>query len=235
MLDDVDRPSDLVERKFFGAVDNHLGDMIPEAIEILDSGNPPLFRGIPLDSAKHLFVALFRRSIDIASTMDETLAGQEIFDSVVEDVKANFGEKFDAALDAALKDYQFPLPNHMGRNVRVRAQVSDPARIIDALEKYQIAAVRADEGCAFVLGSRMVYRISNGTKDKLGSENVEIWFPISPRYALVLHALRQKPSAIIRWNSRAVREVNQYICRSCLGVGSHSEKLLSSLLRRKTG
>ena len=75
-----------------------------------------------------------------------------------------------------------------------------------------------------------IYRISNGTADRLGSENVEIWFPISPRYCLVLHALKNSPNSIITWPQRKVREVNEFIARESLEVGSHSNKLLRSVL-----
>lgn len=230
VLDDRDAPSDLVEEKFFGPVDNHLSQVVNEALEILREGERPRFRGDPLESIKHLVIALYRRSIDTASTMDEALVGRELIDSVLERARSELGEDFEKAVESL----SFPLPMHMGRDVRVRAQVSDPTLLIEALAGYRIAVVRAEGGSSFILGSRMVYRISNRTNDKLGSENIEIWFPISPRYALVLHALRTDPDDIIEWKKSGVRSVNEYICRHCLAVGSHSQKLLSSLLRRKS-
>lgn len=226
VLSDLDNPSDEVERLFYGAVDDQVGKVIAEVVPIVDNGNAPLFKGQPLESFKNTVLALHRRSIDLTKDHDEQGIGHSIIESTI----ANASAKLGLNRDEALRELRFPEPQKLGRNIRVRAQTVRPDLALDALEPYQVATIVAGDRSSFVLGSRMIYRISNGTSDKLGSKNVELWFPITPKYCLVLHALGNGVTEPIVWPGIKVREINEYIVERCHDVGSHSDKLLRSLL-----
>lgn len=226
VLDGSDKLSDIAERDFYGIVDDQLGKTLFETIPILDSGNLPLFHGIPLESFKHLITVMFKRTLDMASKQSDDDTGNSIIDGTLKEV----GKFHGISIEQAREVIKFPPARHLGRTVRVNAQTSYSENILEALRDYRVAAVSAASGSSFILGSKMIYRISNGTADRLGSENVEIWFPISPRYCLVLHALKNSPNSIITWPQRKVREVNEFIARESLEVGSHSNKLLRSVL-----
>lgn len=228
VLSDLDKPSDEIEREFYGVVDDQVGKTLAEVVEITKHGKAPRFRGEPLDSFKNLVLALHRRSVDITKDHNEFEIGEAIIESTIADASAKLG----LTADEALKQLRFPDPKQLGRNVRVRAQTVEPKLALEALAKYDVATIVAEGKSSFILGSRMVYRISNGTNDPLGSKNVELWFPVSPKICLVLHALGQEILRPVVWPSRKVREINEYIVSKCHEVGSHSDRLLISLLGR---
>lgn len=229
VLSDLDQPSDEVEREFYGVVDDQVGKTIAEVVPIVSQGFAPRFRDQALESFKNLVIALYQRSVDLTQNHDELEIGQSIINNSVEDVS----EKFGLSQDEAIKELNFPDAKQLGRDIRVRAQTVRPDLVLAALDAYQVATIVAEGKSSFVLGSRMVYRISNGTKDPLGSKNVELWFPITPKYCLILHALGEIALKPVVWPSNKVREINEYIVERCNEVGSHSDKLLLSLLNRK--
>lgn len=228
VLSSMDKPSDEVERKFYGKVDDQLGKTIAEVISFLSQGQVPQFRGQALESFKNLVLSLHRRSIDLAHKLDELKIGQSIIENTVADASENYGLN----RDEVISELRLPNAKQLGRDIRVRAQTVRPDLELEALAAYQVSTIGAGGKSSFVLGSRMVYRISNGTSDSLGSKNVELWFPICPKYCLVLHALDEVASKIMTCPSRKIREVNEYIVSNCREIGSHSEKLLLSLLNR---
>jgi Protein of unknown function (DUF4238) len=229
ILDENDRLSDDAERNFYGPVDDHLGKLLEETISILESGRAPIFKGETLESFKSLVVALTMRSIDAVLPHNDDDIGKGIIEGTLADSARVHG----ISPDEARKLIVFPSSKHLGRNVRVNAQIAYPGLLLDALTEYRVAVVSTEARTAFILGSKMVYRIANGTKDVLGSENVELWFPMSPRYCLVLHAIKNDLNGITILPRDKVREVNEFIIRECLEVGSHSESLICSLLRIK--
>lgn len=222
-----DRPSDEVEREFYGTVDDQVGKTISEVTPILERKQAPLFSGVALDSFKNLVLALHLRTIDITRKHDEEAIGSEIIRGTISEAAKKFGVNEEDVRSAQ----KFPDPMILGRSVRVRAQTVRPDLSLDALKKYSVSAVSAEKKSSFILGSRIVYRISNGTADTLGSKNVEIWFPITPKHCLVLHALEREFNQPIVWPRDRIRQINEHIVDSCLEVGSHSEDLLRSLLR----
>lgn len=228
-LDEANRPSDSVERNFYGAVDNHIGKLIPEVKEILASGRFPIFSNSALDAFRHLIIALYKRSIDTVADFDEKDVGSEVIESISRDATSQLG----ISRSELISQLNLPNPVAIGRDVRVGAQILYPGDLIDALEGSNVSVIEAEGRSSFIIGSRMVYRIANGTTDKIGSVNVEIWLPITPKFSLVLHKIPRYPRAVIVWPKSKVREVNDYICRSCLEVASHSELLIRSLLNQR--
>lgn len=228
VLSSEDESSDEVERKFYGVVDDQLGKTIAEVISFLSRGQAPQFIGQALESFKNLVLSLHRRSIDLTYKLDELKIGQSIIENTVADASEDYG----LSRDEVISELRLPDAKQLGRDIRVRAQTARPDLELEALATYQVATIVAEGNSSFVLGSRMVYRISNGTSDSLGSKNVELWFPISPKYCLVLHTLDEVDAKIITCPIRKIREVNEYIVSNCHEIGSHSEKLLLSLLKR---
>jgi hypothetical protein len=226
VLSDLDEPSDEIEREFYGVVDDQVGKTLAEVVEIARLGTAPRFYGEPLNSFKNLVLALYRRSVDITKDYNELEIGEDIIKNTVADASKKLG----LTTDEALKQLSFPDRKQLGRNVRVRAQTVEPKLALEALAAHNVATIFAEGKSSFILGSRMIYCISNGTNDPLGSRNVELWFPISPKLCLVLHALEQQILGPIVWPSRKVREFNEYIVSRCHEVGSHSDRLLISLL-----
>ena len=229
VLSDLDEPSDDVERKFYGVVDDQVGKTLAEVVPSVAEGYAPQFRGQALESFKHLVLALHRRSVDLTQKHDELQIGRRIIENTIADAS----DKLRLNRVDAMRVLQFPDARQLGRNTRVRAQTVSPDLLLEALADYQVATVVAEGKSSFILGSRMVYRISNGTNDLLGSRNVELWFPVTPKCCLVLHALGEVVAKPIIWPAAKVREINQYIFQNCQEVGSHSNKLLFSLLTRR--
>jgi hypothetical protein len=229
VLSELDKPSDEVEREFYGTVDDQVGKTISEVVAIVNQSYAPQFSGEPLESFKNLVLALHRRSIDITKNHSELEIGQDIIKSTLADASVRFG----LTVEQASEQIRFPDPKQLGRNVRVRAQTVRPDIALQALAPYGVATIVAEGRSSFILGSRMIYRISNGTTDPLGSKNVELWFPVTPRICLVLHALDVVTRKPVVWPGNKVREVNEHIVSRCHEVGSHSDRLLLSLLAQR--
>ncbi|HHW77827.1 MAG TPA: DUF4238 domain-containing protein, partial [Xanthomonadaceae bacterium] len=122
VLSDLDKPSDEIEREFYGVVDDQVGKTLAEVVEITKHGKAPRFHGEPLDSFKNLVLALHHRSVDITKDHNEFEIGEAIIESTIADASAKLG----LTADEALKQLRFPDPKHLGRNVRVRAQTVEP-------------------------------------------------------------------------------------------------------------
>lgn len=219
-------PSDRLEREFWGVVDNHLGDLLPQIEKILKLGNSPNFRGDSFESLINLFAATMTRSPDIIPDANPMKIGEEIYDGVM------------AAAPDIPKEISETISNptrmmQNGRHVFAYARTVEPKKVLSALRNYSARLVMAEKGSAFILGSRLVYRIGNGNDTHLDRETTELWFPVSPSTSIVLVNLPKVGESIVVWPKRKVRQFNEFFCEQSSFVGSHSVKLLSSLIKTK--
>jgi hypothetical protein len=177
---------------------------------------------------RDLIAYLHKRSIDIAPSEIDEFTGAEVIRSTLEDAR-NHPE----LSSANLSEENFPTPTDIGRSVRVRAQLSDIDEFRERTSEYIATLVQPSKRKGFILGSRMVYRITNKTGEPLGSPNCELWFPIAPSMAIVLLHKTLKAPSMNNLPDNQVREVNEYIVKECMQIGGHSYQLLASLLKQK--
>lgn len=58
--------SDVVEREFYGQIDNYLGEIIPEVLGAFRCGMAPQFRGEALEEIRQCALAMIRRTPDFS-------------------------------------------------------------------------------------------------------------------------------------------------------------------------
>lgn len=229
VIDSEDRLSDEVERNFFADLDNKIAVVVKDLIEILNSGKTPIVDEPARSFLKIAFYSLFIRTKDIASARSDSDVGNQLIEDIRGDLVAADFNKTD------IEDFMMnmPDPKKLGRSIRARAQSTrPPIEVMDAVRDYQFYFVKTCNRCSFVLGSKIVYRISNGTNDKLGSPNVELWMIISPKYAMVMAHETFGRMPVFVLNKKGVSDVNETIRDTCLSIASRSLDLLGKLLPR---
>lgn len=226
VLEGVDGKSDKVERDFYGPVDNHLGRLLDEIDTALAQNKLPVFKNDRLTSLDNLMIALFKRSFDTATIAGELDAGIEVRDKIHQRINQEI-----SVSEAPVIKAKVPDAKDLGRHVRVMAQIAESPKLRHALRDYEVSFVIPEGRGSFVLGSKMIYRTGNGGSETLGSENVELWFPISSKYCLVRHHRNLRPAAMHIWPDYRVHQINSSIVSQSLGVAASSKFLLDDLLR----
>ena len=59
-------PSDIVEREYYGKLDNYLGDIIPQVLKMISNGKSPVFSTKGLNNFRHAIMAMTRRSPELS-------------------------------------------------------------------------------------------------------------------------------------------------------------------------
>jgi hypothetical protein len=224
------RPSDLVERIFYGKIDDYLGKLLPNVLVAFARNEVPVFVGDALQSVQRVVFELIKRTPEFVKKYDEMEIGREIVQREIAALGNGLDE--DTRKAELIKDLQRDSElRKLGRTVRVRASISASEKIKDALEEFHVRWAVSDSKHSFILSSLIAYRIGNGGPNGLANPMMEIWMPISPKIALVL--LRDAAGKVpnrIAIDGRKIREINEYACRNSGALGSHSSKLLSSLV-----
>lgn len=231
---DGDEPSDVVERSFYGRIDDYLGDVIPECIKILDQGDAPTFDASPLATLQDVVFEMLKRTPEFTRQHDDASIGLEVVEGSIE--RAGNSPEFADQKLGLLSDLQNEQKLvAIGRDVRVRGTIKEPSeRVVTELRKRKVRWAIAPGKHSFVLSSMIAYRIGNGGPNGLSNPKSEIWLPISPKYVLVLvrDDFSRVPLRVQETRDR-VRVLNEFAVKNCSQIGSHSEKLISSLVSRQ--
>lgn len=221
-------PSDVVEREFYGAIDNYLGHLLQGIFDVFEQGGTPTFSGDSLHALRLFFYETIKRSPEFTKHHDDLLAGKEFVSKILNTPN----ERLDPALrsdlenqlrnEKALKDY--------GRDIRVRATIRQSDKIEKALEGFQARWAISKTHHSFVLSSMIAHRIGNGEPNGLKNPKMEMWMPITPKRALVLLKDPENKIPLVAVESpEHIREINEFAARHCRSIGSHSQKLIESI------
>ena len=226
--------SDVVERQLLGKLDNFLGVFLQEAHKFLDRGQFPNVQGELIEEVRFVASFLLRRSPDFVERHGtDAEIGRDILEkTLASSIEAGLPETDQGEIRLRLAN-NIEL-RRLGRQARVPAQVSRLPRVEETLSDFEVRWVETAGLQAFILSSRIGYIIGNGGINGIANPDAEIWFPISPKRCLVL---RRDPNNIYpkvyRIGRDHVRQINSYAIRNSVGVASHSEKLLSSLINSR--
>lgn len=77
--------SDVVERKFYGPIDDYLGKMLPEVFESFDRGDVPTFSGEALTSLQRVVLEMTKRTPDFAGNYIDETKGREFVEELLAD------------------------------------------------------------------------------------------------------------------------------------------------------
>ncbi|WP_319568974.1 DUF4238 domain-containing protein [Cohaesibacter marisflavi] len=227
------KPSDHVEKEFYGRVDDFLGRWLPEVENILQNRSVPAFNPGALVSVREMVKVMLMRTPDFANLSSDIEIGKDVVESSIL-ARTHQGPESQSASDLlSILDDKKQLAA-IGRDIRVRGTVCGNKKISAVLSEFFPHWAVSSTNHSFILSSRMVYRVGNGGSNGLLNPNMEIWFPISPKIALVLtRNINSNIPLICSEPPEHIRQVNLYAVKSSYEVASHSEKLLSSLLRSR--
>jgi Protein of unknown function (DUF4238) len=224
------KPSDKIERQYYGVLDNFLGDFLLHVHETLDKKMLPVIKGRPLESLRRCIFQMITRGPEFLQNYNETDVGHQIVVDTLATVKA----RNDA--DPQIYELQEKLLHpdrlrQLGRHSRVLGQMSRSERVENALDEFFPKWAVSEGSHSFVISSRAVHRIGNGGSNGLANPVVEYWLPISPKRALVL--LRKSDQTIPDLYSISrdhMRHINEFAAKDSKSLASHSETLLRSLI-----
>ena len=227
ILDGDDR-SDVIERHFYGKIDNYLGEMIPKVLLAFANGNVPTLSGEALNNLRQVIMQLAKRTPDFVKDHNDVEMGLHFVKSILEemDEQSDLIERkiYEGHLNdpAKLRDY--------GRDIRNRATLPNSDRINKALENLHVRWSKIETEHSYILSSMMAYRIGNGGPNGLMNPNMEIWMPVTPKIALVLIGKHHKSVPHVVTDTRDhIRKVNEYAMRNSTQIASQSKELLESL------
>lgn len=232
ILDSNGKTTDAIEKNFYQVLDNHLASLLDEIKDIFEKGQIPIFEGTQLESIRNLVWELIKRGPDHFSDNDVEL-GQEVTEKTIERY-ADFDptSKEIEKLRIRLADPK-QLRQH-GRSIRVLAKLEPSELVQTELQKFSVRWAVSRGRHSFLLSSGIVLRTGNGGNNGISNPNAELWFPISPKRAMVL--LRDPEGRIPFENevSQAkVREFNEFAARTSNQIASHSKELLESITGMK--
>ncbi len=223
--------SDIVEKNFYGSIDDYLGKVLPSVFSAFDEGATPTFEGEALNSLRKVVLELIKRTPHFTKNYDDASIGREIVAKEIAHYELHDPENPQLnRARADLQDHEVLLK--LGRTVRVTSVTKEMKNANSLLEEFDVRWAITDGRCAFILSELIAYRIGNGEPNGLKFPNAEIWMPISPRIALVLVRDPHKRIPLrCMENARHVREINEYAAANSNRIASHSERLLLSLTR----
>jgi hypothetical protein len=227
-----DTPTDVVEKEFYGEIDNYLGRLLPKISEAFKNGRVPTFTGKPLESLRRVVIEMAKRTPEFTKAYNDFEIGRELVLSVLASERAAEEPKEREKLLAELEK-----PDRLkeiGRSIRVRAAIGRSQVIEDALDGLSVRWAVSKTQHSYILSSLMAYRIGNGGSNGLSNPNAEIWMPIGPKAALVL--LRDPNNRIplkVSESSENIRQLNEYAASNSQQIASHSRKLIESLTGKR--
>lgn len=227
--------SDLVERTYYGGIDNYLGEIIPEVLWAFGEGKAPLFRGEALEEIRNCAIAMIRRTPDFSKGIYESdeARGRIYAERAIELHKQAGGQEERIAWLQSELANPARLRAH-GRDIRVRANLRPVEEAEKLFSEFDVRWAVCEQRASLVLPSVISYRFGNGGSTSLANPRVEVWIPINPKVsmALVRDQSRRIPAVSVLSQAK-VREINEHALQVSSSIASHSQSLLESLTGRR--
>lgn len=233
VLDSEGKPTDAVEKNFYGTIDDHLGVLLQEIHEGFDRGEIPIFKGQQLNSLHHLILSLASRTPHSGdgNAFDDVEIGRNFASDMISVLESQSKDHPDLQRYRTMLGDQRAL-NIQGKNIRVRGQALPKNDAINALKDFVVRWAVSDGKQSFVLQSSLIYRIGNGGSNGLVNPNCEWWMPISPKRAIILVRDPENRFPLIYKVPRDhMREINESSVQNRRELASPSRELLISLTR----
>ncbi|MGX9855794.1 DUF4238 domain-containing protein [Limimaricola variabilis] len=224
-------PSDIVEKNYYGDIDNYLGGVLPEISRALEQDRVPTFHGGALNSIRRVVIEMTKRTPEYASKIDEEAVGQRVVEDTLADLCDDMSDEERQSMQDVL--HQPDRLKELGRTVRVRSIIQHSDEVNDALRGLSVHWTKITTHHSYILSSLTTYRIGNGGSNGLSNPDAEIWMPVSPKHALVLaRNIEGRLPPIVVDPPHHVRQVNEHAARHSNEIASHSRKLIESLAGR---
>lgn len=222
--------SDIVERDFYGSLDNYLGKVLPDIAKSLANKRIPIFSDEDLKGIQAAVLAMAKRTPEFVRSVDEVAIGKEILEGTLTELSSGSEEERKIRQDLdnpdRLREY--------GRSVRVKGVVSGSPLIESELSDFSIRWAISSTRHSYILPSCLTYWVGNGGVNGFINPNLEIWMPISPKAVLVLcRDFDKRIPLVVEDNPDHIRKVNEYGMAKSSQIASHSKELLESLTGMK--
>lgn len=231
---DEGQPSDVVEREYYGGIDDRLAWLLGEVEAVFARGHVPRFDRSSMEAVRDLILALMVRVPEFhgRSALSwltakyecdalELISSGVYLDEDVQLMRTHLGDRTSS--------------RSLVRDIMVRATCAPNSdRVQKALQRFDVRWVDAPQRSSFVLSSRMIVRVGNKVSTGVESDTAEFWLPVSPRRAMVmLPDLGGRVPKHQTVSQRWMRMFNEHIFETSFAVASHSTELLESLRRRR--
>lgn len=221
------KPSDELEREFWGNVDNTMADFVRWVDDSFSMSIPPKLLGQDLRYFGLFFALIARRSPDATELPNADEVGEQ-YQTQIKKMMQEMGHEAKPKYDD--KNWL----RQIGRDILARAKAEYPTLVVEALGNYSVRWAIPEKRASFILGSKNVYRAYNGGSGHLEDPRTELFWPLSPKLALVMLQIPDRSfPMVVPARTEMVREWNLSICAGSSAIGSHSEKLMRSLLGSK--
>lgn len=224
--------SDVIERVFYGSVDNYLGEVIPKIVDNFSNGFVTIFDEESRASLSQVVLAMAKRVPEFTKNFDENRTGLEIAEAVIKGLGNDDNEAEVREMTAAITN---PAKlKELGRTVRVKAAARTSDEMIKMLGEFSVRWALIRSHHSYILSSTCVYRIGNGGSNGLSNPNAELWFPISPKVCLVLVRDPFRKIPLVSDDiADHIRKVNEHAMAVSDQIASHSQRLIESLTKKK--
>lgn len=222
-------PSDIIERKHYGPIDNDFSAVISQIIDVLNRGAIPR---IDKDGEYYLTLVtmeMMKRTPSAIFDIDLDPALEEILENIDEsDLNNKEVDKFISSLE----DEKFK-KKFIKESLAV-GRIKPLPKVGEQLKNFSVRWAVSEGKHSFLLSSRYCYMIGNGGSGGLINQNVEIWMPITPKYCMVLvrDPYKRIPH-ICSVDTKKVRKFNNYSADRSSAIASHSQKLIECITEKK--
>ncbi len=226
-----DKPSDIIEREYYGPLDDDLGKILPFLNQQLKLKKVPIINADALMKLRLMVIEMFKRTPEFGYDQTVEEIGKEIILQALNDQNANHSEKDILLLNSYLRNLDYM--KSIGNDVIVAAKIRSMPLIDGIMNNYTYRWVKTDDRHSFILSSSCCYIIGNGEPNALSNKNTEIWMPISPKNCLVLlQDSNNRIPLLSVVDGKKVQQVNEYAATYSDAIASHSETLLKATIKR---
>lgn len=225
------KKSDLLEREYYGPIDENLSKIIPYLNEELSNNRIPVINADTFNKLKILVIEMLKRTPEFGNRESYSDVGRNTVLDAINDLSKSASDEIIRDLNNMLKDSN--LTDLIGKDIIAKAKTLPMTLVDGVLKNYTIRWVRTEGKSSFILSSLCCYRIGNGGSNGLSSMSAEVWMPISPKNCLVLIQDPYKRVPLLTTvNSGKVNQVNEHAATYSKQIASHSKALLEAVIKR---
>ena len=223
------RPSDGLEKTFYGKIDGILADVSRELIDsdwtttipYISLGQKQLLRAIIIEMARRVpdFLSNADRVLDDSLMRARARALCE-FPNLEREIENIIDTRFNS--------------REIRRSILAESRARPPRSALDAIAGYSIHLASPPPKMTFILSSQIVSRVGNRGSGRLGDPRTELWLPVGPRIAIVATKIEKPWPMHFTMSRQFMRDYNVAAAKRSTSIASSSRTLLESILKSAT-
>lgn len=219
--------SDIIEREFYGHLDNAIGKFISDMRAVFDRGAIPVLSGEALASVRHMIMEMTKRTPHFVKSYDEETVGRQAITKLLDEEILNLSNSDISQMHDDLQNTD--LLKQVGKEARVRAAVGKMEKTEPLLEEFSIRWLTCSPKSSFILTDMGAFSIGGG----LSSLTAQVWMPMAPQlFAVMVRDPENKIPLLSQYDPKGVRDLNSRLVEEASAIASPSLKLLEALICR---